>query len=74
MPGGSIRLRICLTLSPSHQLEISKEAAGSDDDQGKAYAALAAAYQKLGDAVKAVECLEKFLRIAQVRDNPLLCG
>ena len=51
------------------QLEISKEGEGKDDDQGKAYSALAAAYQKLGDAPKAVESLERFLRIAQDSEN-----
>lgn len=50
-------------------LEISKESEGKSEDQGKAFAALAAAYQKLGDVPRAVESLEKLLRIAQDSDN-----
>lgn len=58
-----------LTLTLFLQLEISKEGEGKEDDQGKAFAALAAAHQQLGDLPKAVECLEKFLRIAQDSEN-----
>ncbi len=37
--------------------------------QGTAYAALAAAYQKQGDITSAVDCLEKFLHVAQDTEN-----
>ncbi len=37
--------------------------------QGSAYAALAAAHQKLGAVDDAVECLQKFLAVGQDTDN-----
>jgi hypothetical protein len=60
------------TLTRAHtptQLEIAK---GRRDDvtvQGSAYAALAAAHQKLGAVDDAVECLQKFLAVGQDTDN-----
>ena len=51
------------------QLEIAKERRDDVTVQGSAYAALAAAHQKLGAVDEAVECLQKFLAVGQDTDN-----
>lgn len=51
------------------QLTITKEEEGHEDAQGSAYAALAAAHEKLGNMEAVVECLNRFLRIARDTEN-----
>ena len=51
------------------QLKIAQSQSGKEEDQGAAYAALAAAFQAMDKSDDAVKCLEQFLKIAQDTRN-----
>jgi hypothetical protein len=65
VPAASLLPLLCVCA----QLEIAKERRDDVTVQGSAYAALAAAHQRLGAVDEAVECLQKFLAVGQDTDN-----